>query len=48
MQTFKTIKKKKKKNLPSCILYLGIYLVIMILMSFLAKDSNDSPFQSSS
>lgn len=48
MQTFKTFFKIAKKNLPSCILYLGIYLVIMILMSFLAKDSNDSQFQSSS
>ena len=48
MQTFKTFFKISKKHLPSCILYLGIYVVIMILLSFLAQDSNDSQFQASS
>lgn len=44
MQTFKTFFKIAKKNLPSCILYLGIYLVIMILMSFLAKVAMTASF----
>lgn len=48
MQTFKTFFKISKKYLPSCMLYFCIYVVIMILMSFLAQDSHDNQFQSSS
>lgn len=45
MQTFKTFFKIAKKQLPACILYFGIFLVIMFLMSFAAKDSNESQYK---
>lgn len=44
MQTFKTFFKIAKKQLPGCMLYFGIYLILMFLMSFAAKDSNESQY----
>ncbi len=45
MQTFKTFFKIAKKHLPGCMLYFGIFLALMLLMSFAAKDTNEYQYQ---
>ena len=45
MQTYKTFLKIAKKRLPSCMIYFGIFVVLMFLMSFAANDSNNTQYK---
>lgn len=45
MHTFKTFFKIAKKQLPACMLYFGIFLALMFLMSFAATDSNEKQYE---
>lgn len=45
MHTFKTFFKIAKKQLPACMLYFGIFLALMFLMSFAATDSNKKQYE---
>lgn len=48
MQVYRTFFKIARKHLPQCILYFVIFMVLMIMMSSTAKDTQTTNFQAKS